>query len=122
MKILLTCVQFIVYFIIVENCLGYVLAIFLDINTKHEHSWCYAFILQVLTCFDECSCRHCDIQLNLVYYLNLIIKGRLLEIAYIAISNAMISPVSRENFCHHTELFPDLEGFNFFTYNFCSVK
>jgi len=31
-----------------------------------------------------------------------------------SISNAVISPFSRENLCHHTEILPVLEGFDFF--------
>ena len=32
-----------------------------------------------------------------------------------SISNAVISPFSKENLCHHTKILPDLEGFDFFT-------
>ena len=38
------------------------------------------------------------------------------------ISKAVISLFSKENLCHHTEIRPDMEGFDFFTFNFCSVK
>jgi len=41
----------------------------------------------------------------------------------VPISNAVISPFSsRENLCHNTEILPNLVGFEFFTFNFCSVK
>ena len=31
-----------------------------------------------------------------------------------SISNAVISLFSKENLCHHTEIRPDMEGFDFF--------
>ena len=40
----------------------------------------------------------------------------------VSISNAVISLFSKENLCHHTEIRPDMEGFDFFTFIFLFSK
>jgi len=82
---------------------------------KRFYVWFFVVLLWVFYLLSKntlfvTKCCHSFCNVNLFSILNILQDMW----PFIPISNAVISLFSKENLCHHTEIRPDLEGFDFF--------